>query len=69
MPPMKAPDQYMVSEAERRLPKSVAKSVPPLMEKLAGKTLAIGYGVLAGSVCSAIGWRKLPNPLRAQRSV
>ncbi len=61
MPPMTDnPDEYLVMAAERRLPRKIGYAIPQFVDLIAARSLAIGYGLIGGTLCSLFGARKVP---------
>jgi hypothetical protein len=55
VPPMTSnPDDYLVMNVERRLPKSIAYAIPTIVDIIAAKLLALGYGAVSGALCSVL---------------
>lgn len=55
MPPIETePGEFMVRNAEALLPTGVRSRVPTLVEAVAGRSLAAGYGVTAGALYGAL---------------
>lgn len=53
VPPMtNNPDDYLVMNFERRLPKSIAYAIPSLVDIIAVRLLALGYGAISGALGS-----------------
>ena len=58
MPPIETePGEFMVRKAEMLLPKEIRSRVPTLVEAVAGRSLAAGYGVTAGALYGVLGPR------------
>ena len=47
MPPMLDPGAFMVERAEELIPEETREQMPATVEKVAGKSLALGYGMTA----------------------
>lgn len=55
MPPIrKDPGEIMVEKAEESLPEEVSARVPQLAETATARSLAIGYGMTAGTIYAAL---------------
>src|SRR3954462_8407141 len=58
MPPMRDPGAFMLEKAEELIPKETREQMPATVEKVAGKSLALGYGMPACALYCA----RLPRP-------
>jgi hypothetical protein len=55
MPPIrKDPGEFVVEQVEEALPGTARTRVPDLVETAAARSLAVGYGLLAGTVYAAL---------------
>ena len=55
MPPLREdPGEFMVEQAEELLPEETREQVPTVVETVAAKSLAIGYGMTAGALYGAL---------------
>ncbi len=51
MPPLRQdPGEFLVEQAEARLPARMSEQIPSVLETAAAKSLAVGYGLTAGVV-------------------
>jgi hypothetical protein len=55
MPPIREdPGEFMVEQAEELLPEETREQVPTVVETVAAKSLALGYGMTAGAIYGAL---------------
>jgi hypothetical protein len=54
MLPMRDPGEFMVEQAEELIPEATREQVSATVEKIAGKSLAVGYGMTAGAIYGAL---------------
>ncbi len=55
MPPIRQdPGEFMVEQIESRLPAAVRQHIPGMLETMAAKSLAVGYGLTAGAVYALV---------------
>jgi len=62
MPPMRDPGAFMLEQAEQLIPEETREHMPATLEKVAGKSLALGYGMTAGTLYGAL-WPRPGNLL------
>jgi hypothetical protein len=54
MPPMRDPGEFMVEQAEELIPEETREQVHATVEKVVGKSLALGYRITAGALYGAL---------------
>lgn len=64
MPPIRQdPGDYMVEKAETLLPPELQERIPEVVEKIASKLMAVGYGVTAGVIYASVRPKTYSVPL------